>query len=193
MTSPNDSLPVRTPGSPSAQHGASTNPAPQQGNLQPETSPRKPNSGLQTNRIGIPAPTSADINAVTAGLDPVLTLIPAITPEALPAGNESYINTHTSASLLPMGKGYAATFSASWRKAAEYLPYSTPPYTTHSLFFDYDRDNDLDCYLLNHSIDEPELDAAFVKKMTTNCFGDKLFSQRRRQVHRSVQSRRHPK
>ncbi len=60
-------------------------------------------------------------------------------------------------------------------KAAEY-GLDDPAYTTHSLFFDYDLDGDLDCYLLNHSIDEfQNFDAAFVKKMTDTYAGDKLF------------------
>ena len=60
-------------------------------------------------------------------------------------------------------------------KAAEY-GLDDPAYTTHSLFFDYDRDGDLDCFLLNHSIDEYQnFDAAFVKKMTDKFAGDKLF------------------
>ena len=60
-------------------------------------------------------------------------------------------------------------------KAAEY-GLDDPAYTTQSLFFDYDRDGDLDCYLLNHSIDEfQNFDAAFVKKMSDKFAGDKLF------------------
>jgi enediyne biosynthesis protein E4 len=59
-------------------------------------------------------------------------------------------------------------------KAAEY-GLDNPAYTTHSLFFDYDGDGDLDCYLLNHSIYEyKNFDAAYVKKMTDEFAGDKL-------------------
>lgn len=48
-------------------------------------------------------------------------------------------------------------------------------HTTHSLFFDYDRDGDLDCYLLNHSTKEYQnFDATFVKKMEDQLAGDKL-------------------
>ncbi|HMQ47228.1 MAG TPA: VCBS repeat-containing protein [Saprospiraceae bacterium] len=48
-------------------------------------------------------------------------------------------------------------------------------HTTHSLFFDYDRDGDLDCYLLNHSTQNfQNFDATFVKKMEDPLAGDKL-------------------
>jgi enediyne biosynthesis protein E4 len=59
-------------------------------------------------------------------------------------------------------------------RAAEY-GLDQPAYTTHSLFFDYDGDGDLDCYLLNHSIYKYQnFDAAYVKKMTDEYAGDKL-------------------
>ncbi|MCB9265200.1 MAG: VCBS repeat-containing protein [Lewinellaceae bacterium] len=83
--------------------------------------------------------------------------------------NELYISNGP-----PPGEGGngVPTFT---EKAAEY-GLADPAYTTHSLFFDYDRDGDLDCYLLNHSIDEYQnFDAAFVKKMTDEFAGDKLF------------------
>lgn len=93
-------------------------------------------------------------------------------PEAL-RRNELYINNGGPLPASSNGEGdWLPTFT---EKAAEY-GLADPAYTTHSLFFDYDRDNDLDCYLLNHSIDEfKNFDAAFVKKMTDEFAGDKLF------------------
>ena len=91
--------------------------------------------------------------------------------------NELYINNGSSLPASPQGgsegeENWRGTFT---EKAAEY-GLANPAYTTHSLFFDYDRDGDLDCYLLNHSIDEYQnFDAAFVKKMTDEFAGDKLF------------------
>ena len=39
------------------------------------------------------------------------------------------------------------------KKAAEY-GLDDPAYSTQAAFFDYDRDGDLDCFLLNHSVQE---------------------------------------
>ncbi len=64
-----------------------------------------------------------------------------------------------------------ATFT---EKAAVY-GLDVPAYTTQALFFDYDRDNDLDVYLLNHNIEEfQNFDASFVKKMKDKYAGDQL-------------------
>jgi enediyne biosynthesis protein E4 len=73
--------------------------------------------------------------------------------------NELYINN---------GDG---TFT---ERAAEY-GLDDPANTTHALFFDYDGDGDLDCYLLNHSTAEYQnFDASFVKNMKDEFAGDKL-------------------
>ncbi|MCL6257736.1 VCBS repeat-containing protein [Aquiflexum sp. TKW24L] len=50
-------------------------------------------------------------------------------------------------------------------------------FSTHSLFFDYDQDGDLDLYLLNHSIKKPEVFANADTKFTNQDEkgGDKLF------------------
>lgn len=64
-----------------------------------------------------------------------------------------------------------ATFT---EKAADY-GLDVPAFTTQALFFDYDRDGDLDVYLLNHNIEEfQNFDASFVKNMKDEHAGDQL-------------------
>lgn len=51
-----------------------------------------------------------------------------------------------------------------------------PAYSTHASFFDYDRDGDLDLYLLNHPIRRLErFDVALVKQQRDPLSGDKLY------------------
>lgn len=51
-----------------------------------------------------------------------------------------------------------------------------PAYSTHATFFDYDRDGDLDLYLLNHPIRRLErFDVALIKQQRDPLSGDKLY------------------
>lgn len=59
-------------------------------------------------------------------------------------------------------------------KASDY-GLDIPSHTTHAVFFDFDKDGDLDCYLLNHNVREfKRFDAAAVKAMRDNFAGDML-------------------
>jgi len=73
--------------------------------------------------------------------------------------NRLYINNHN------------LTFT---EKAAQY-GLDLPTFSTQAAFFDYDKDGDLDCFLLNHNIkDFKRFDAAAVKAMRDEFAGDRL-------------------
>lgn len=48
-------------------------------------------------------------------------------------------------------------------------------FSTQAVFFDYDRDGDLDMYLLNHSVKSPEVFAKANQRNLTDGSGDKLY------------------
>jgi hypothetical protein len=78
--------------------------------------------------------------------------------------NELYINQGNNGEGVPIFKEEAAKYGL-----------DLPTYSTQALFFDYDRDGDLDCYLLNHSIEDfQSFDATYVKGLSDPFAGDKL-------------------
>ncbi|HET9278073.1 MAG TPA: VCBS repeat-containing protein, partial [Flavitalea sp.] len=61
-------------------------------------------------------------------------------------------------------------------ESAAKMGIADPGYTTQAVFFDYDRDNDLDLFVLNHNTKNlRNFDAAFVKKMVDPDAGDRLY------------------
>ncbi|WP_375443833.1 VCBS repeat-containing protein [uncultured Fibrella sp.] len=78
--------------------------------------------------------------------------------------NRLYINNHLS-------KKGQLTFT---ERAAQY-GLDSPAHSTQAAFFDYDKDGDLDCFLLNHNIkDFKRFDAELTKAMRDEYAGDKL-------------------
>ncbi len=59
-------------------------------------------------------------------------------------------------------------------RAAEY-GLDDPSYSTQAYFFDYDRDGDLDMYLLNHQIEAPNIPSDEVANLSGGFASDKLF------------------
>ncbi len=62
-----------------------------------------------------------------------------------------------------------------FREAAAEYGIDFKGYGTHSVFFDYDRDGDLDLYLLNHNIKSPEVFVQSEARGKASPIGDKLF------------------
>ncbi|WP_026953237.1 VCBS repeat-containing protein [Algoriphagus mannitolivorans] len=62
-----------------------------------------------------------------------------------------------------------------FKESAEEYRVDFRGYSTHALFFDYDRDGDLDLYLLNHNVKSPEVFAQAEKRTQADPSGDKLF------------------
>ncbi|MFN3848912.1 MAG: VCBS repeat-containing protein [Spirosomataceae bacterium] len=85
--------------------------------------------------------------------------------------NKLYINNGKSSSQSGEGSGERLTFTD---KAAEYgLDLHT--YTTQTAFFDFDKDNDLDAYVLNHNVkDFKRFDVAAIRFMRDSLAGHRL-------------------
>jgi hypothetical protein len=62
-----------------------------------------------------------------------------------------------------------------FREAAEEYGIDFKGYATHAVFFDYDRDGDLDLYLLTHNIKSPEVFAPADTRSKSHPLGDKLY------------------
>lgn len=80
--------------------------------------------------------------------------------------------------LLFINNGVDASGNVSFTESASIYGLDDPAYSTQAVFFDYDRDGDLDMYLLNHSV--PEFanftaDIEHLKKQNNRHFSDKLY------------------
>lgn len=62
-----------------------------------------------------------------------------------------------------------------FREAAAEFGIDFKGYSTHAVFFDYDRDGDLDMYLLNHNVKSPEVFAKAGARDNIDPSGDKLY------------------
>jgi hypothetical protein len=62
-----------------------------------------------------------------------------------------------------------------FREAAAEFGLDFKGYSTHAVFFDYDRDGDLDMYLLNHNVKSPEVFAKAGAREKIDPSGDKLY------------------
>ncbi len=62
-----------------------------------------------------------------------------------------------------------------FREAAAEFGIDFRGFGTHAVFFDYDRDGDLDLYLLNHNIKSPEVFARSETRTKASPLGDKLY------------------
>lgn len=62
-----------------------------------------------------------------------------------------------------------------FREAAGEYGLDFKGYSTHSIFFDYDRDGDLDLYLLNHNVKSPEVFAKAGAREKIDPNGDKFY------------------
>ncbi len=69
---------------------------------------------------------------------------------------------------LNLGKG-------KFREAAAEFGIDFRGFGTHSVFFDYDRDGDLDLYLLNHNVKSPEVFVKSDARSRPSPLGDKLY------------------
>ncbi len=88
-----------------------------------------------------------------------------------------YISTVTIAGLLQSSNElYINNKDGSFTEAAAQYGLAFKGHTTQAAFFDYDNDGDLDCYLLNHSIEYAgDYKTASLRKIVDPLSGDKLF------------------
>jgi enediyne biosynthesis protein E4 len=62
-----------------------------------------------------------------------------------------------------------------FKESAEEYHLDFSGYSTHAVFFDYDRDGDLDLYLLNHNIKSPEVFTKAENRINPDPSGDRLY------------------
>ena len=77
-------------------------------------------------------------------------------------------NDHNKLFVNQQGKGFV--------ESAKTYGLDFTGFSTQSAFFDYDRDGDLDCYLLNHSVKSPEqFKPSEIRNRADSLAGDRLF------------------
>ncbi|MDN3205374.1 VCBS repeat-containing protein [Algoriphagus sediminis] len=70
---------------------------------------------------------------------------------------------------------------------AEYYGVDFKGLSTHAVFFDYDKDGDLDLYLLNHSVKSPEVFTNSKNRIKPDPLGDKLYRNKAAQGERGFE------
>lgn len=78
-------------------------------------------------------------------------------------------------SIKGQNKLYLNLGSGKFKESAADYGLDFKGFSTHSVFFDYDRDGDLDLYLLNHNVKSPEVFAKSENRTKADPSGDKLY------------------
>lgn len=78
-------------------------------------------------------------------------------------------------SIKGQNKLYLNLGEGKFREAAEEFGLAFKGFSTHAVFFDYDRDGDLDMYLLNHNVKSPEVFTPAANRSKSDPSGDKLY------------------
>lgn len=80
------------------------------------------------------------------------------------------------ANQLFINNGLNAQGQLTFTDQAKELGVADEGFSTHAAFFDFDRDGDLDLYVLNHNVKNlRNFDASFVKKMVDEDAGDRFY------------------
>ena len=108
---------------------------------------------------------ATDINQ-DGWMDLYITKTAAVDPEG--NGNQLWINQGTTEDGIPRFTEQAAAYGLDFKG-----------YSTHAAFFDFDRDNDLDLYLLNHSTNPNQnYGKGSIRAIPNQESGDKLFENK---------------
>ncbi len=78
-------------------------------------------------------------------------------------------------SIKGQNKLYMNLGAGKFKESASEFGLDFKGFSTHAVFFDYDRDGDLDLYLLNHNVKSPEVFAKSENRTKADPSGDKLF------------------
>ena len=78
-------------------------------------------------------------------------------------------------SIKGQNKLYMNLGAGKFKESASEFGLDFKGFSTHAVFFDYDRDGDLDLYLLNHNVKSPEVFAKSENRTKADPSGDKLY------------------